>query len=42
MVSDSAPISYWKNELAIDTTSLGIDEAVQQILLKLEHEGYLR
>ena len=29
-------------ELAIDTTSLGIDEAVQQILLKLEHEGYLR
>jgi len=31
-----------KPELAIDTTSLGIDEAVQQILLKLEHEGYLR
>ena len=29
-------------ELAIDTTSLGIDEAVQQILLKLEHDGYLR
>jgi len=29
-------------ELAIDTTSLGIDEAVQQILLKLAHEGYLR
>ena len=29
-------------ELAIDTTSLGIDEAVQQVLLKLEHEGYLR
>jgi sulfate adenylyltransferase len=29
-------------ELAIDTTGLGIDEAVQQILLKLEHEGYLR
>ncbi len=29
-------------ELAIDTTSLSIDEAVQQILLKLEHEGYLR
>ncbi|MHB1213876.1 MAG: adenylyl-sulfate kinase [Thiobacillus sp.] len=29
-------------ELAIDTTSIGIDEAVQQILLKLEHEGYLR
>ncbi|MDA8129165.1 MAG: adenylyl-sulfate kinase [Betaproteobacteria bacterium] len=31
-----------KPELAIDTTSLGIEEAVQQILLKLEHEGYLR
>ncbi len=29
-------------ELAIDTTHMGIDEAVQQILLKLEHEGYLR
>jgi sulfate adenylyltransferase len=29
-------------ELAVDTTSLGIDEAVQQVLLKLEHEGYLR
>jgi sulfate adenylyltransferase len=29
-------------ELSIDTTSLGIDEVVQQILLKLEHEGYLR
>ena len=29
-------------ELAIDTTSVGIDEAVQQILLKLEREGYLR
>ncbi len=29
-------------ELAIDTTGLGIDEAVQQILLKLEYEGYLR
>ena len=29
-------------ELAVDTTSLGIDEAVQQIMLKLEHEGYLR
>ena len=29
-------------ELAIDTTSIGIDEAVQQIVLKLEHEGYLR
>ena len=31
-----------KPELAMDTTSLGIDEAVQQILLKLEMEGYLR
>jgi len=31
-----------KAELAIDTTNQGIDEAVQQILLKLEHEGYLR
>lgn len=31
-----------KPELAIDTTGLGIDEAVQQILLKLEYEGYLR
>lgn len=31
-----------KPELAIDTTGLGIDEAVQQILLKLEREGYLR
>jgi sulfate adenylyltransferase len=29
-------------ELAIDTTHLGVDEAIQQILLKLEHEGYLR
>lgn len=29
-------------ELAIDTTGLGIDDAVQQILLKLEYEGYLR
>ena len=29
-------------ELAIDTTGVSIDEAVQQILLKLEHEGYLR
>jgi len=31
-----------KSELSIDTTGLGIDEAVQQILLKLELEGYLR
>lgn len=30
------------SELAIETTNLGIDEAVQQILLKLTHEGYLR
>ena len=29
-------------ELAIDTTNLGIEDAVQKILLKLEHEGYLR
>lgn len=29
-------------ELAIDTTCVGIDEAVQQILLKLGHEGFLR
>ena len=29
-------------ELAIDTTDLSIDEAVQRVLLKLEHEGYLR
>lgn len=28
-------------ELAIDTAGLGVDEAVQQILLKLKHEGYL-
>jgi sulfate adenylyltransferase len=31
-----------KPEIAIDTTSLTVDEAVQRILLKLEHEGYLR
>ncbi len=29
-------------EVAIDTTDLGVEEAVQQILLKLEREGYLR
>lgn len=29
-------------ELAIDTTDLGIEDAIQQILLKLELEGYLR
>ena len=29
-------------ELSIDTTNLSVDEAVQRVLLKLEHEGYLR
>jgi sulfate adenylyltransferase len=29
-------------ELTIDTTDISIDEAVQQILLKLQREGYLR
>ena len=29
-------------ELSIDTTDQDIDAVVQQILLKLEHEGYLR
>jgi len=29
-------------EIAIDTTDLEVDEAIQRILLKLEHEGYLR
>ncbi|ODU12147.1 MAG: adenylyl-sulfate kinase [Thiobacillus sp. SCN 64-35] len=29
-------------ELSIDTTGLAIDEAIQQLLLKLEYEGYLR
>jgi len=29
-------------ELTIDTSNISVDEAVQQILLKLEHEGYLR
>lgn len=29
-------------ELSIDTTAIGVDEVVQQILLKLEHEGYFR
>lgn len=29
-------------ELAIDTSDIGVDEAVQRILLKLEREGYLR
>jgi sulfate adenylyltransferase len=28
-------------ELSIDTTDLSVDEAVQRVLLKLEHEGYL-
>ena len=31
-----------KAELALDTSDLAVDEAVQRILLKLEHEGYLR
>jgi sulfate adenylyltransferase len=29
-------------EIVIDTSSLSVDEAIQRILLKLEHEGYLR
>jgi len=29
-------------ELAIDTSNVGVDEAVQRILLKLERDGYLR
>ena len=29
-------------EIALDTTNLEVDEAIQRILLKLEHEGYLR
>jgi sulfate adenylyltransferase len=29
-------------ELSIDTTAIGVDEVVQRILLKLEHEGYFR
>ena len=29
-------------ELAIDTSNVGVDEAVQRIVLKLEREGYLR
>jgi sulfate adenylyltransferase len=31
-----------KPELSIDTTHLEIGEAVQQVVLKLEREGYLR
>lgn len=31
-----------KPELALDTSELTVDEAIQRILLKLEHEGYLR
>jgi len=31
-----------KPELAIDTALCGVDEAVQSIVLKLEHEGFLR
>jgi sulfate adenylyltransferase len=30
-----------KPELALDTAALTVDEAVQHILLKLRHEGYL-
>lgn len=29
-------------ELSIDTTNVGIEEAIQEILLKLEFEGYIR
>ncbi len=29
-------------EITVDTTNLEVDEAIQRILLKLEHEGYLR
>ncbi len=29
-------------ELAIDTSQYSVEEAVQQVVLKLEHEGYLR
>jgi sulfate adenylyltransferase len=29
-------------ELAVDTSQLSVDEAVQRILLKLEQEGFLR
>ena len=29
-------------EVVIDTSNVGVDEAVQRILLKLEREGYLR
>lgn len=31
-----------KPEVMLDTTALTVDEAIQRILLKLEHEGYLR
>jgi sulfate adenylyltransferase len=31
-----------QSELAIDTARYSVDEAVQMIVLKLEHEGYLR
>lgn len=29
-------------ELSIDTSDIGVEEAVQRILFKLEREGYLR
>ena len=28
--------------IIIDTSDLGVEEAAQRVLLKLEHEGYLR
>jgi hypothetical protein len=31
-----------KPEFTINTSGISVDEAVQRILLKLEHEGYLR
>jgi sulfate adenylyltransferase len=31
-----------KRAITIDFASLGVDESVQQVLLKLEHEGYMR
>jgi len=38
----SDPYEYPENpELAIDTSQYGVDAAVQSIILKLEHEGYL-
>ena len=31
-----------KPEVSLDTTSMSVDEAIQSILLRLEHEGFLR